>query len=195
MAIPIPGPSRAATRLLQPRAPRLRRAQEAWDRGLAQSASRGNHSIAPPFPNFWRVETLVGSPDLCFAARHRCFPRYAGPSIPPRRYAARRLSPLVVLVAKQKQLEGFFYAVVQGGRESLIQGRCVPNGRFSHLYHGGDIRPLRAEYSEPSRGCGEEVASHLSAPRAAISARGSRGQRLPQASPRACGTAPTSPFF
>ena len=81
------------------------------------------------------------------------------------------------------------------GRESLIQGRCVPNGRFSHLYHGGDIRPLRAEYSEPSKGRGEEVASHLSAPRAAISARGSRGQRLPQVSPRACGTTPTSPFF
>ena len=81
------------------------------------------------------------------------------------------------------------------GRESLIQGRCMPNGRFSHLYHGGDIRPLRAEYSEPSKGRGEEVASHLSAPRAAISARGSRGQRLPQVSPRACGTTPTSPFF
>ena len=82
-----------------------------------------------------------------------------------------------------------------GGRESLIQGRCVPNGRYSHLYHGGDIRPLRAEYSEPSKGRGEEVASHLSAPRAAISARGSRGQRLPQVSPRACGITPTSPFF
>lgn len=46
----------------------------------------------------------------------------------------------------------------------------MPNGRFSHLYHGGDIRPLRAEYSEPSKGRGEEVASHLNAPRAAISA-------------------------
>ena len=112
----------------------------------------------------------MGPSDLCFAARHRCFPRYAGPSIPPRRYAARRLSPLVVVVAKQKQLEGFFYAVVQGGRESLIQGRCVPNGRFSHLYHGGDMQPLRAEYSEPRKGRGEEVASHLNAPRAAISA-------------------------
>ena len=31
--------------------------------------------------------------------------------------------------------------------------------------------------------------------RAAISARGSRGQRLPQVYPRACGTTPTSPFF
>lgn len=132
---------------------------------------------------------------LCFAARHRCFPRYAGPGIPPRRYAARRFSPLVVPVAKQKQPEGFFYAVVQGGRESLIQGRCVPNGRFPHLYHGGDIRPLQAEYSEPSKGRGEEVTSHLSAPRETISARGSRGQRLPQVSPRACGTTPTSPFF
>lgn len=29
------------------------------------------------------------------------------------------------------------------------------------------MRPLRAEYSEPSKGRGEEVASHLSAPRAA----------------------------
>lgn len=132
---------------------------------------------------------------LCFAALQPRFPRYAGPGIPPRRYAARRLSPLVVVFSKNEQLEGFFYAVVQGGRESLIQGRCVPNGRFSHLYYGGDIRPLRAEYSEPSKGCGEEVASHLSAPRAAISARGSWGQRLPQVSPRACGTTPTSPFF
>lgn len=114
---------------------------------------------------------LVGSADLGFAARHRCFPRYAGPGIPPRRYAARRLSPLVVLVAKQKQLEGFFYLVVRRRRESLIQGRCVLNGRYSHLYHGGDIRPLRAEYSEPSKGRGEEVASHLSAPRARQSQR------------------------
>ena len=146
-------------------------------------------------PNFRQVGALVGSADLCFAARHRCFPRYAGPGIPPRRYAARRLGPLAVLVAKQKQLEGFFYAVVQRRRESLIQGRCVPNGRFSHLYHGGDMQSLRAEYSEPSKGRGEEVASHLNAPRAAISVRGSRGQCLPQVSPRACGTAPTSPFF
>lgn len=113
----------------------------------------------------------MGSADLGFAARHRCFPRYAGPGIPPRRYAARRLSPLVVLVAKQKQLEGFFYLVVRRRRESLIQGRCVPNGRFPHLYHGGDIRSLRAEYSEPSKGRGEEVASHLSAPRARQSQR------------------------
>ena len=61
------------------------------------------------------------------------------------------------------------------GRESLIQGRCVPDGRFSHLYHGGDIRPLRAEYSEPSKGRGEEVASHLSAPRARQSQRAGPG--------------------
>lgn len=80
------------------------------------------------------------------------------------------------------------------GRESLIQGRCMPNGRFSHLYHGGDIRPLRAEYSEPSKGRGEEVASHEALP-ARQSQRRFRGQRLPQVSPRACGTAPTSPFF
>lgn len=133
---------------------------EAWDWGLAQSASRGNHSIAAPFPNFRQVGALVGSADLCFAARYPCFPWYAGPGIPPRRYAARRLGPLVVLVAKQKQLEGFFCLVVRRRREGLIQGRCVPNGRFSHLYHGGDIRPLRAEYSEPSKGRGEGVASH-----------------------------------
>ena len=61
------------------------------------------------------------------------------------------------------------------GRESLIQGRCVPNGRFPHLYHGGDIRSLRAEYSEPSKGRGEEVASHLSAPRARQSQRADPG--------------------
>lgn len=36
---------------------------------------------------------------------------------------------------------------------------CQTDG-FPHLYHDGDIRPLRAEYSEPSRGHGEEVASH-----------------------------------
>ena len=36
---------------------------------------------------------------------------------------------------------------------------CQADG-FPHLYHGGDIRPLRAEYSEPSKGRGEEVASH-----------------------------------
>lgn len=100
-----------------------------------------------------------GSADLGFAALQPRFPRYAGPGISPRRYAARRLSPLVAVVAKHQQLEGFFYAVVQGGRESLIQGRCVPNGRFSHLYYGGDMRPLRAEYSEPNRGRGEVAAS------------------------------------
>ena len=72
----------------------------------------------------------------------------------------RRLSPLVVLVVKQKQLEGFFYVVVQGGRYNSIQGRCVPGGRFSHLYYGGDMQSLRAEYSEPNKGRGEEGASH-----------------------------------
>ena len=116
-----------------------------------------------------------GSADLGFVALRPRFSRYAGPGIPPRRYAARRLSPLVVVVAKQKQLEGFFYAVVQGGRESLIQRRCVPNGRFSHLYYGGDMQSLRAEYSEPSKGRGEEVASHLSAPRARQSQRAGPG--------------------
>ena len=108
---------------------------------------------------------------LCFAALQPRFPWYAGPGIPPRRYAARRLSPLVVVVAKQKQLEGFFYAVAQGGRESLIQGRCVPDGRFSHLYHGGDIRPLRAEYSEPDKGRGEKVRVIKRSPRGNLSAR------------------------
>lgn len=117
----------------------------------------------------------MGSADLCFAVRHRCFSRYAGPGIPPRRYAAGRLGPLVVVFSKNEQLEGFFYLVVRRRRESLIQGRCVPDGRFSHLYHGGDIRPLRAEYSEPSKGRGEEVASHLSAPRARQSQRAGPG--------------------
>lgn len=36
---------------------------------------------------------------------------------------------------------------------------CQTDG-FPHLYYGGDMRPLRAEYSEPSKGRGEEVASH-----------------------------------
>lgn len=134
--------------------------------------------VTIPLPRPSRISGRLGRSwglPLCFAALQPRFPWYAGPGIPPRRYAARRLSPLVVLVAKQKQLEGFFYAVVQGGRESLIQGRCVPDGRFSHLYHGGDIRPLRAEYSEPSKGRGEEVASHLSAPRARQSQRAGPG--------------------
>ena len=112
---------------------------------------------------------------LCFAALQPRFPRYAGPGISPRRYAARRLSPLVVVFSKNEQLEGFSYAVVQGGRESLIQGRCVPNGRFSHLYYGGDMQSLRAEYSEPSKGRGEEATSHLSAPRARQSQRADPG--------------------
>lgn len=56
----------------------------------------------------------------------------------------------------------------------------MPNGRFSHLYHGGDIRPLRAEYSEPSKGRGEEVASHEALP-----ARGNLSARVPWSTPSA----------
>ena len=39
---------------------------------------------------------------------------------------------------------------------------CQTDGfrRFSHLYYGGDMQSLRAEYSEPNKGRGEEVASH-----------------------------------
>ena len=115
------------------------------------------------------------------------------PFVVTRRRGRRSLPKRLMLMKTARFLAGWDARGV--GRESLIQGRCVPNGRFSHLYHGGDMQSLRAEYSEPSKGRGEEVASHLSASRAAISARGSRGQRLPQVSPRACGTAPTSPFF
>lgn len=125
------------------------------------------------------------SADFCFAALHHGFRGMLDPGIPPRRYAARRFSPSVVVVSKHEQLAGFYYAVVQRRRESLIQGRCMPNGRFSHLYYGGDIRPLRAEYSEPSKGRGEEVASRLSAPRARQSQRAGPGanafrRRLPE---------------
>lgn len=35
----------------------------------------------------------------------------------------------------------------------------MPNGLFSHLYYGGDMQSLRAEYSKPNRGRGEEAAS------------------------------------
>ena len=47
----------------------------------------------------------------------------------------------------------------------------------------------------PAKGAAKSQRVIKRSPRAAISARGSRGQRLPQVSPRACGTAPTSPFF
>lgn len=47
----------------------------------------------------------------------------------------------------------------------------------------------------PAKGAAKRWRVIKRSPRAAISARGSRGQRLPQVSPRACGTTPTSPFF
>ena len=90
-----------------------------------------------------------------------------------RRRGRRSLPKRLMLMKTARFLAGWGARGV--GRESLIQGRCVPNGRFSHLYHGGDIRPLRAEYSEPSKGRGEEVASHLSAPRARQSQRAGPG--------------------
>ena len=106
----------------------------------------------------------------------------------------RRLSPLVVLIVKQKQLEGFFYAVVQGGRYNSIQGRCVPDGRFSYLYYGGDMQSLRAEYSEPNKGRGEEGRVIKRSPRGNLSA------RVPGPTPSAgvfpsVRETPTSPFF
>ena len=71
----------------------------------------------------------MGSADLCFAARYPCFPRYAGPGIPPRRYAARRLSPLVVLVVEQKQLEGFFISSYGAAVRVLFKGdACQTDG-------------------------------------------------------------------
>ena len=104
-----------------------------------------------------RLGRSWGRPIRSFAARYPCFPWYAGPGIPPRRYAARRLSPLVVV--KQKQLEGFFYAVVQGGAIAPFRDNaCQTDGfrGFSHLYYGGDMQSLWAEYSEPNKGHGEE---------------------------------------
>lgn len=47
----------------------------------------------------------------------------------------------------------------------------------------------------PAKGAAKRWRVMRRSPRAAISARGSRGQRLPRVSPRARGTAPTSPFF
>lgn len=79
-------------------------------------------------------------------------------------------------------------------RVSFKDDACQADG-FPHLYHGGDIRPLRAEYSEPSKGRGEEVASHLSAPRARQSQRADPGANaFRRCLPERAGT-PTSPFF
>ena len=47
----------------------------------------------------------------------------------------------------------------------------------------------------PAKGAAKRWRVIKRSPRAAISARGSRGQRLPQVSPRVCGTTPTPPFF
>ena len=80
------------------------------------------------------------------------------PFVVTRRRGRRSLPKRLMLMKTARFLAGWDARGV--GRESLIQGRCVPNGRFSHLYHGGDMQSLRAEYSEPSKGRGEEVASH-----------------------------------
>ena len=47
----------------------------------------------------------------------------------------------------------------------------------------------------PTKGAAKRWRVIKRSPRTAISARGSRGQRLPQVSPRTCGTTPPSPFF
>lgn len=47
----------------------------------------------------------------------------------------------------------------------------------------------------PAKGAAKRWRVIKRSPRAAISARGSRGQRLPQVSPRVCETTPTPPFF
>ena len=76
----------------------------------------------------------------------------------------------------------------------LFRGDACQTDGFRTCTMVGTYGRFGLSIVNPTKGAAKRCES-LSAPRAAISARGPRGQRLPQVSPRACGMIPTSPFF
>lgn len=113
---------------------------------------------------------LVWPADLGFAARHRCFPRYAGPGIPPRRYAARRLSPLVVVVVEHEQLEGFFISSYGAAVRVLFRGDACQTDGFRTCTMVGTYGRFGLSIVNPAKGAAKRWRVIKRSPRGNLSA-------------------------